>query len=296
MMLVHSVKFFHFFLPYIRLMRLHQPTGIWLLLWPCWWSLGYAGHGSISVELFLLFAVGAIVMRASGCIINDIWDHRIDAQVSRTASRPIASGEISIQNAIAFAILLTSIGAIILFSMNALTVKLGVASLLLVGLYPWMKRWFFMPQLFLGLTFNWGALMAWTAVKDQLYIVPFILYAAGICWTLAYDTIYAHQDKKEDMMLGLKSTAISWGGSTKRYVENLYKMMALLLLLMGAVTHMALIYYFCMIPAFAHLYWQVNKLDVDNPDICQKIFQSNISFGWIVMLAIILGSVPVISL
>lgn len=277
------------FLPYLKLMRLHQPTGIWLLLWPCLWSIGFASYEQINVVLLALFSIGAVVMRAAGCIVNDIWDRDIDAHVARTASRPLASGETGIKEAIALVVLLTAIGAIVLFSMNQLTIMLGLLSLGFVVLYPLMKRWFFMPQLFLGITFNWGVLMGWASVRGSLSIVPCILYFACILWTLAYDTIYAHQDKDDDELLGLQSTALLWGDNTKTYVQGLYKALGLLLLLMGAVTQMEVTYYMVLTLAFWQLYWQVTSLNTDDSKLCGAIFKSNATFGWIVMAAIVAG-------
>ena len=193
-------------MPYVQLMRLHQPTGIWLLLWPSWWSLAMAGKTADAASpvlsrqllLFLWFLLGAVIMRAAGCMINDLWDRRIDAQVARTQHRPLACGAVRVGQALILLLFLLLAGLLILLQLNPLTVLLGLIFLVMLTVYPLMKRWMAVPQIFLGLTINAGALMGWNAMHGRLALVPWLLYAAAFCWTLGYDTIYAHQDKRDD--------------------------------------------------------------------------------------------------
>ncbi len=201
--------------PYLRLARMDRPIGTWLLLFPCWWSLALAEVSRLqpypNVWYLALFAVGALAMRGAGCAYNDYVDRDYDAQVARTASRPIPSGQVRPRQALLFAVALALVGFVVLIQFNTFTIWLGISSLGLVALYPFMKRITYWPQLVLGLAFNWGALMGWAAVKGSLSAAPLLLYAGSVLWTIGYDTIYAHQDKEDDLMLGLKSTALRFG-------------------------------------------------------------------------------------
>lgn len=210
--------------PYARLARLDRPIGTWLLLLPCWWSIALAGPpGSWpDLRLMVLFGIGAIVMRGAGCTINDILDHKLDAKVERTRIRPIPSGEVSLFQAFLFLGLQCLIGLLVLVQLNLFAIILGASSLLLVGLYPLMKRITWWPQAFLGLTFNWGALLGWAAVRGEIGLPALLLYAGGILWTLGYDTIYAHQDKTDDAIVGIKSTARLFGDRSRRWVGLFY--------------------------------------------------------------------------
>ena len=204
--------------PYARLMRLERPIGWWLLLLPCWWGLALgqiaSGGGLPSPWFVLLFLIGAIIMRGAGCTLNDIADRDFDGRVERTKLRPIPSGQVSVAQAFVFLILLCLLGLAVLLQFNWFTVFTGAASLVIVAVYPFMKRITYWPQAVLGLAFNWGALVGWTAVHGSLSLAPLLLYAGGIAWTLAYDTIYAHQDKEDDALIGLKSTALKFGENT----------------------------------------------------------------------------------
>ena len=207
--------------PYARLARLDRPIGTWLLLLPCWWSVAMAAgaQGSASwktVWLLVLFAIGATAMRGAGCTYNDIVDREFDASVARTRSRPIPSGKVSVKQAWAFLIAQCLIGLVVLLQFNAFAIVVGLASLAIVAAYPFMKRVTYWPQFVLGLAFNWGALMGWAVVMASLGAPAFLLYVGGIAWTLAYDTIYAHQDKEDDILIGLKSTALKFGDRPNR--------------------------------------------------------------------------------
>lgn len=274
-----------------RLMRLHQPTGIWLLLWPCWWGIGFASRDLPSITLLLLFTLGAIIMRSAGCVINDLIDRNIDGNVERTKNRPLVTGEVSVREALLLLFGLLTLGAIILFMLNPLVIWLGIAILIPIFLYPLMKRITYWPQLFLGIVFNWGALMGWVAVTGYLNITAVLLYLAGIFWTLGYDTIYAHQDKISDARIGVKSTALLLGENTKSWLKKFYKGAAILLLLIGGLTQTGRTFYLLWMVGAYHLYWQVQKVNLDNPDDCMAKFRSNVIFGAIIFIAIIANKI-----
>ena len=200
--------------PYLSLARADRPIGTWLLLLPCWWSISLASPSWPDGKMLVLFVIGSLVMRGAGCTVNDIVDRNFDARVARTAARPISSGQVSVRQAIIFLALQLLLGLVVLLQFNTFAIGLGIGSLVLVALYPFMKRITYWPQLFLGLTFNWGALLGWAAVKGGFGLSAAVLYAAGIFWTLGYDTIYAHQDKEDDILIGVKSTALKFGAST----------------------------------------------------------------------------------
>ena len=282
--------------PYARLMRLDRPIGTWLLLLPCWWSLALGwkyqneslGLWELS-KFYLLFTLGAIVMRGAGCVINDIWDRKIDRMVSRTADRPIASGSISVVRALAFLLILLLIGLTILSQLNALCWILGFSVLGLVVSYPLFKRIIYWPQFILGLTFIWGALMGWAAIIGSLDWLCLLLYLAGINWTLGYDTIYAHQDKNDDILIGIKSSAISLGSKTRLFLLVFYSLTIIILLLTGYISEFTKIFYMLLGLAAAQLAWQVWQIDIDDPKDCLNKFKSNRSFGLLITVAIFLG-------
>lgn len=261
--------------PYIKLARLDRPVGIWLLLLPGWWSIVLAGGGGYYLTLF---ALGAVLMRAAGCVVNDLWDRRLDAQVERTRTRPLASGEVSPRQALVFLFVLLSLSLAILLQMNALTIALGFLSLLPVVLYPLMKRVTWWPQLFLGLTFNWGALMGWATATGTIAPAAWLMYAGGIFWTLAYDTVYAHQDKQDDALVGIKSTARLFGDKSRIFVGlSLVLALALFALAKGALTPLLLL------PAL-HAAWQICRWDMRSPESCLSIFKSNVIFGLFLLI------------
>jgi 4-hydroxybenzoate polyprenyltransferase len=275
--------------PYLRLARMDRPIGTWLLLFPCWWSAALAAERWPDWRLFVLFAVGAVVMRGAGCTINDMADHKFDAQVARTAARPIPSGAVSLRQAALFLTLQLGLGLLVLAQLNGFAIGLGVASLLLVFPYPFMKRITYWPQAWLGLTFNWGALMGWAAVTGNLSLAPVLLYAAGILWTLGYDTIYAHQDKDDDALIGVKSTALRLGQATPRWLVGFYTGTLALIAAAGWVAGLGWAFYGLLAVAAGQLYWQVFAGNIDDTDDCLTKFKSNRHFGWLLLAAIIAG-------
>jgi 4-hydroxybenzoate polyprenyltransferase len=274
--------------PYMQLMRLDRPIGTWLLLLPGWWSIALSAGFWRGLWLFLLFAIGAVVMRGAGCVVNDIIDREFDQQVARTAGRPLASGAVSLgQAALLLAGLLTA-GLLILLCLNHSAVILGACSLLLVFPYPLMKRITYWPQAWLGLTFNWGALLGWAAATGGLALAPFLLYAGGFFWTLGYDTIYAHQDKEDDLAIGVKSTALRLGEATPRWLLRFYGVALALFALAGFAAGLKLIFAIGLLLAGGQLAWQIYTLKMDDPADCLAKFRSNRIFGWILLAAILL--------
>lgn len=277
--------------PYFKLSRIDRPIGTWLLLWPCLWSVALAsppGEGP-NIWYFLLFSIGALVMRGAGCTLNDITDREFDGSVERTRKRPIPSGQVSVTRAVLWLGFQALIGLMILLQFNLFAILLGAASLLLVIIYPFAKRFTYWPQFFLGLAFNYGALLGWAAVEGNLTIAPVIMYIAGIFWTLGYDTIYAHQDKEDDILIGVKSTALKFGHKTHRWLTWFYAATFLGLLLSGWTVQLSLYFYIIMAGAAAHLVWQLVQLDIDDRDRCLMLFKSNKILGFIVTCAIIAG-------
>lgn len=277
--------------PYLRLMRADRPIGTWLLLWPCWWSaaLAWVAAGKTWPDLWLLFlfAVGAIVMRGAGCVYNDIADRHYDARVARTRTRPIASGQVSLGAAAIFMVALCFTGLAVLLQFNIFAIALGIGSLGIVALYPFMKRITYWPQIVLGLAFSWGALMGWAEVFAQLAPPAFFLYAAAIAWTIGYDTIYAHQDKEDDALLGLKSTALKFGPRTKPWLTLFYGLTIALLALAGWTAGAGWPFLAVLALASLHLAWQIKTLDIDNASNCLRRFRSNRDFGALVFLALL---------
>lgn len=278
-------------LPYVRLARFDRPVGAWLLLFPCWWSMllaqDAAGQTFPNLWYMLLFAIGAFVMRGAGCTHNDIVDADFDARVARTASRPIPAGQVSKRQAFAFAVLLCLVGLAVLLQFNWTTVILGLSSMLLVAVYPFAKRYTNWPQLVLGLTFKWGALVGWTAIMGRLALPMFVLYAGCIAWTIAYDTIYAHQDKEDDASIGLKSTALHFGAATPRWLALFYGMAVLLWIWAGWLAGAQVFFYGAVALAGVHFVWQVATLDMADPGNCLTRFKANMHVGWILTLGLI---------
>lgn len=278
-----------FLQPYARLMRLDKPIGTWLLLLPCWWGIALASPRSPSLWLMLLFAAGAIVMRSAGCVINDLYDREFDRQVARTASRPLASGELEPWQAIILLLFLLFLGLCILLMLNTAAITIGAASLFLVFTYPLMKRITWWPQLFLGFTFNWGALVGWVQVAGAMERPGWWLYSAGIFWTLAYDTIYAHQDAADDRQAGVKSTALLFGKHSKFIVGVFYVIALLFLLAAGRTAGLGNGFYLLMIWAAFYIFEKWTKWRTQNAENCYQRFRCNRDFGMIVLLAIIAG-------
>jgi 4-hydroxybenzoate polyprenyltransferase len=275
--------------PYLRLARLDRPIGTWLLLWPCWWSLAMASPGLPDPWLLAAFAIGALVMRGAGCAWNDITDRDYDGQVERTRGRPIPSGEISIGQAAAFMVLLALIGLNILLRFNAFAIWIGVMSLAPIVVYPFMKRVTWWPQVFLGIAFNWGALLGWAAVRGELNAAPVLLYLGGIAWTLGYDTIYAHQDKIDDALIGVKSSARRLGAHTRSMLWLFYGAAILLFGLAGWQAQLQPWFLAALAVAALQLIWQAARVDIDDPADCSAKFRSNTWFGWLVFIAAMLG-------
>jgi len=282
-------------LPYLRLARADRPTGFWLLALPCFWSVALASR-SIGAEypdpwLLLLFAIGAVVMRAAGCTYNDIVDKDIDAKVARTQSRPLPSGQVTEKAATIFMLVLCLVGLAVLLTFNGVTILLGLAVIPIVALYPLVKRYSYWPQAVLGLAFNWGALLGYAAVLGRLEWAAAVLYAGAIAWTIGYDTIYAHQDRDDDALLGLKSTALRFGRATKLWLSGFYALAWLGITAAGLLAGAEIVFLLGMGAAGAHLFRQVATLDIDDPENCLRRFRSNRDFGLIVFAAIVLDLV-----
>ncbi len=276
--------------PFARLARLDRPIGWQLLLLPCWWSLWLGadavGRAFPPVLDLLLFLVGAIVMRGAGCTYNDIADRHLDARVARTRSRPIPSGQVSVREAVLFMLFLALIGLMVLIWFNTFTVVLGLSSLMVVAIYPFMKRFSDWPQLILGFAFSWGALMGWAAIWGKLHVATLFLYAGCVLWVVGYDTIYAMQDVEDDALIGVRSTARRFGGAARRLVAACY---------LGTVALFGAAFWYGGAEwiAFAglalgagHLGWQVWRLDPKSPAVALAVFRSNRVFGLILLAAI----------
>jgi len=277
--------------PYLRMIRADRPIGTWLLLWPCWWSTALAavaaGDSVPNLWYLALFAVGAFAMRGAGCVYNDIVDKDVDAAVARTRSRPLPSGQVSVTAAKAFMLALSLTGFLVLIQFNPFTIVLGIASLGIVAIYPFMKRITHWPQAVLGLAFSWGALMGWAAVFGRLDFAPLLLYAACMAWTIGFDTIYAHQDKEDDALIGLKSTALKFGERTKPWLVLFYALTIAGIAAAGLLAGAGPVFLAGLTVGAAHLGWQIATLDVNDGDNCLKRFRSNRNFGAIIFIALV---------
>ncbi len=272
--------------PYLRLARADRPIGAWLLFWPCWWGLALAGPNWKQWGLFILFLIGAFVMRSAGCVYNDMADRDFDRQVERTRHRPLASGALNMVQAGLFLAALLFVGLLVLLMLNPFSIWLGAASLGVVALYPFAKRFTDWPQVVLGLAFNWGALLGWAAVTGSLAPAPLVLYVAGIAWTLGYDTIYAHQDKEDDALIGVRSTALTLGRATKRWLILFYAVMLSGLFLAGYLANLSWVFYVLCAFVALHLIVQILRVDIDDPHSCLMVFRSNHGTGAMVFVAI----------
>ncbi|ODR94888.1 4-hydroxybenzoate octaprenyltransferase [Methyloceanibacter stevinii] len=277
-------------LPYLRLARADRPIGFYLLALPCFWSVGLAGiHTGVAYPdpvLLLLFAIGAVVMRGAGCTYNDIVDRDIDAKVARTRSRPLPSGQVSLKSAIAFMLALCLVGLGVLLSLNSFSIWAGFAVIPIVALYPFMKRISHWPQAVLGLAFNWGA-MGWAAVTGRLDWAPVVLYVGAVAWTVGYDTIYAHQDREDDALIGMKSTALRFGADTTYWLSGFYAVTIAAMGLAGWLAGGGPLFFTGLALAYGQLLWQIATLDIDDADNCLARFKSNRDFGLIVFFAIL---------
>ncbi|MFZ2103303.1 MAG: 4-hydroxybenzoate octaprenyltransferase [Oricola sp.] len=286
--------------PYAQLARWDRPIGWWLLLWPCWWSAalaGLAGAGNPVVAFapfpnpwhLVLFLIGAVAMRGAGCTYNDLVDQTIDEKVARTRSRPLPSGQVTRRQAWAFLLLQALVGLLVLIQFNLFDILFGIASLAVVAVYPFMKRVTDWPQFVLGLAFSWGAWMGWAAIYGEVGLAPALLYAGSILWTIGYDTIYAHQDKEDDALLGVRSTARLFGERTKPALVALYS--GCLLLFAGAYAAAGIppLAYAGLVAAAAHMAWQIRILDIDDADQCLRLFKANTVVGWLVFAGLLAG-------
>ncbi|EDV91405.1 GH17422 [Drosophila grimshawi] len=279
--------------PYAQLMRIDRPIGTYLLFWPCGWSIALSADAGCWPDLTMLglFATGALIMRSAGCTINDMWDKDIDAKVERTRGRPLASGQITQLDAIVFLSAQLSLGLLVLVQLNWQSILLGASSLGLVITYPLMKRVTYWPQLVLGMCFNWGALLGWCATQGSVnWEACLPLYLSGVCWTIVYDTIYAHQDKLDDLQIGVKSTALRFGENTKVWLSGFTGAMLTGLSAAGYACDQTLPYYGAVGIVGAHLVQQIYSLNIDNPTDCAKKFLSNQQVGLILFLGIVLGT------
>jgi 4-hydroxybenzoate polyprenyltransferase len=279
--------------PYLRLARLDRPIGSWLLLMPCWWSAGLAGMHSGHVPSpwhIALFFIGAFAMRGAGCTWNDLVDRNLDGLVERTRSRPIPSGQVTIAQATVFMLAQALVGLLVLIQFNRFTVLTGLASLLVVVIYPFMKRITYWPQIFLGLAFSWGALMGWPAAFGRLDWPALVLYAGSICWVIGYDTIYAHQDREGDLLIGIKSTALLFGERTPSMLAGFYACAVALIAAAGFMAGGGMIFAAGLIAFGAHLAWQVTRLDIDDPAHCLMLFKSNRDAGLILFGAMLIDA------
>jgi len=281
---------------FIELTRLKKPIGYMLLFWPCAWGLTliYDFSQNLNNYLFylLLFFLGSVLMRSAGCIINDILDRKFDSQVSRTKNRPIASKKISVSGGLIYAAFLCGLAFLVLINFNYFTILAALASMPLAFTYPLMKRYTYWPQLFLGITFNYGLILGWTSITESINIIPIIFYLGAIFWTLGYDTIYGYQDIKDDEIIGLKSTSIKFKGTAKTFLIICYSILISLLVIGGYLMDFNFFYFlFLIIPAAQLFLFQIRCFDLNNTSTCLKIFKSNNYLGLIIFINILIGKI-----
>ena len=278
---------------FIELTRLKKPIGYMLLFWPCAWGLTLAYDFSNNLNNYffyiLLFFLGSVLMRSAGCIVNDILDKEFDKKVFRTKNRPIASGKISIKIAIFYTVVLCLLALMVLLNFNKFTIILALGSMPLAFTYPLMKRFTYWPQLFLGITFNYGLILGWTSINGEIDIVTIIFYLGAIFWTLGYDTIYGYQDIKDDEIIGLKSTSIKFRGKEKKFLFACYALFLLMFFVGGYLMKLNNVYFFLTIIPFLHLFfYQIKTFKSKDPISCLRIFKSNNIFGLIIFLNILI--------
>ncbi len=297
------------FWPYAQLARWERPIGWRLLMWPCWWSIalayGFAGDGAAPISLgalavgreagvaamLVLFLIGAMVMRGAGCTFNDLVDQDIDDKVARTRSRPLPSGRVGYKGALLFLALQLAVGLGILLTFNPVAIGLGFASIALIIIYPFMKRVTWWPQLFLGFAFSWGALLGWAAIAGSISWPPVLLYIGSILWVIGYDTIYAHQDKEDDTLIGVKSTALLFGSQTKEALAALYGGAFALFAASLIAASMNVVGYLALALVGVHMGWQIRNLQIDDPDRCLAHFKANSHLGWIFFIGLMAASI-----
>ncbi len=281
---------------FIELTRLKKPIGFMLLFWPCSWGLTIAYDFSTNINSYVfflfLFLLGSILMRSAGCIVNDIIDVNFDKRVERTKERPIASGKISKKLALIYTLVLCLFAFIVLIQFNSFTILLAVASMPLAFTYPLMKRYTYWPQLFLGITFNFGIILGWTAINGSISIAVLILYFGAIFWTLGYDTIYGFQDIKDDEIIGVKSTSIKFKRNHMLFLNICYLVFIICISILGLVMNFKYYYYFLLIIPFAHLFfYQLKKIDIKSPNTCLERFKSNNFLGLIILINLLIGKI-----
>ena len=281
---------------FLELTRLKRPIGYMLLFWPCLWGLTIAYNFSMNIQFFmkyaLLFFLGAILMRSAGCIVNDIFDKNFDSKVERTKNRPIASGDISIKLGLFYVLILCGIAFIVLIQFNFFTIILALGSMPLAFTYPLMKRFTYWPQLFLGVTFNYGLILGWTSINSEISIVPILFYLGAIFWTLGYDTIYGFQDIKDDEIIGVKSTSLKFKNNPKFFIFLCYLIFIVVLTYLGILMNFNKIYFGGLILITMHLFiFQIKNLDINLKSKCLKIFKSNNFLGLLIFLNLLIGKI-----
>jgi len=279
---------------FIELIRMKKPIGFMLLFWPCAWGLTLAYDFSNNLNDYFfylsLFFLGSVLMRSAGCVVNDISDKEFDKKVDRTKNRPIASNKVSVKLAIFYTIILCSIAFLVLINFNNLTIILALCSMPLAFTYPLMKRFTYWPQLFLGITFNYGLILGWTSIMGEINIVPIILYLGAIFWTLGYDTIYGFQDIKDDEIIGVKSTSIKFKNNPKKFLLICYSILIISILTTGLLMNFNLLFFISLTMLALHLFlYQILKFNSNNKESCLKIFKSNNLFGALVLINIFIG-------
>ena len=281
---------------FIELTRLNKPIGFMLLFWPCVWGLTISYDFSLSLNTYFIYAFlffsGSVLMRSAGCIVNDISDRKIDKLVERTKNRPIASEKISVFNAAIYAAILCLIAFLVLINFNKFTIYMALLSMPLAFTYPLMKRFTYWPQLFLGITFNYGLVLAWISINNNISALPIIFYFGAIFWTLGYDTIYGYQDIKDDEIIGVKSTSIKFKNNAKLFIALCYTIFFISLIIVGFYMNFKLIYFISLIITFMHIFvYQIKNLNIIDPNKCLKKFKSNNFLGLIVFLNILIGKI-----
>src|SRR4030081_134240 len=281
--------------PYLRLSRFDRPIGSWLLLMPCWWSAARAADVARDIGrlpiVVVLFFIGAFVMRGAGCTWNDITDRDLDALVERTRSRPIPAGQVSVPRAAVFLVVQALIGLAVLLQFNRFAVMTGIASLIIVAVYPFMKRITWWPQIVLGLAFSWGALMGFAVTQERIDATALALYAGSIAWVIGYDTIYAHQDAEDDALIGIKSTALLFGARTHQALTVFYGLAVVLIGLALALAGARWPAWIGLLAFTAHLVWQVKRLQINDPALCLRIFRSNRDAGLLLFAGLLVDAV-----
>ena len=281
--------------PYLRLSRLDRPIGSWLLLLPCWWSAALAAGVAHDVRrlplIIVLFFIGAFAMRGAGCTWNDITDRDLDAQVERTQSRPIPAGQVSVAQAAVFLVLQALVGLAVLLQFNAYAVATGIASLIIVAVYPFMKRITYWPQIVLGLAFSWGALMGFAVTFGRIDATALVLYAGSIAWVIGYDTIYAHQDAEDDALIGIKSTALLFGARTRPALMVFYGLAVVLIGLALALAGAGWMAWIGLAAFAVHLVSQIERLEISDPKLCLRIFKSNRDAGLLLFAGLLADAI-----